>query len=851
MRFLFRLLIAVLLAAGARAADTVKIAPPPAWVVVRAIDPLPATPPADASYGYDYLILDHQVMVSEQATYTHNVYRVTSEGSLQSASRLALNFDPAYEAVTLHHVRVIRDGRAEDRLAGTPVKIIQQERDLDRHLLNGELTALMVLEDIRVGDVIDYAYTRRGWNPVFDGRYFAWVDTGWPVPVRWRNYRLVMPAGRVPNIQPRGPQGRPPVLLNWVDRETLTLTQTDVTPIAGEKETPGWWESYPSIQISEFKDWSEVVNWAEPLFALPDVLPDTVQVEAARLTAGVSGEEAKAMALLRFVQQEIRYLGMELGTGSYRPSPPAVVLARRFGDCKDKVLLFCALARAAGLEARPAFVNTAYLDHVEDWLPTPQAFDHVIAMIPGPAGTERFVDPTLSYQQGGFATRGLPDYRRALVVRPGGGRFSTVGVPPQARAVTRVEERIESSAFDRPAEFHVRTIMTGLAADDARAEFAGNTLAEIGKSYLNYYAAMMPGITATKPPHLTDDPADNRVTIEESYAVPDLWKKNETGRWAAEFTPKLVLDRATRPGTTIRTTPLAVAYPGKIELTTTVHLPEEWRITPDKQTMESDGFRGTVSSSGQGREIVLRYSWESLADHVQPDRVAAHVAALTKFRDALGYSLTYKPASVRQAAPVTQAPAFRINWLIVLVALVVLAAGIWVICRVHGRAAQMPPLLLEPGSARLTGLGGWLILVAIGLVVTPLRLLFLVGWTQRHIFSQDVWEAVTLPGGAAYQEWLGPLIINEVAGNLAVLVLGCWALVLFFRRHRFFPRVFITMSVLGLVLVVCDAVAAHYLITGTDNTGDTWMEIGRSLMQVCVWVPYMLLSKRVKYTFTR
>jgi hypothetical protein len=37
--------------------------------------------------------------------------------------------------------------------------------------------------------------------------------------------------------------------------------------------------------------------------------------------------------------QEIRYTGLELGSGAYRPTPPAEVLRRRYGDCKDKTLL--------------------------------------------------------------------------------------------------------------------------------------------------------------------------------------------------------------------------------------------------------------------------------------------------------------------------------------------------------------------------------------------------------------------------------------------------------------------------------------------------------------------------------
>lgn len=829
------------------AAETVRLGPPPEWAKVRSTAELPATPETDAGHGYDYLILDMQVMLSEQAAYMHNVYRVTNDGALQSAARLTLDFNPAHEELTLHHLRVIRDGQAADRLAATPVKIIQQERDLDRHMLNGELIALLVLEDIRVGDVIDYAITRRGWNPVFGGRYSAWISTGWSVPVRWRNFQLIAPAGRAIAVQSHGPRVCQPVREMVDGHEVITWTESNVAPIAGEKETPDWHTAYPSIQLSEFSTWGEVVRWAEPLYSVPDPLPEVVRAEAERLTIGLLGAEEKALALLRFVQQEIRYLGMQLGTGTHRPSPPDQVLARRFGDCKDKVLLFCSLARALGLTAYPALVHTDYLDHIERWLPTPQAFDHVIAVLVLAGGEERWFDPTLSHQAGGFATRAVPDYRSALVVRPGGKSFSVVRVPPGARTATRVEEVFTSTAFDQPAKFLVRTVFTGRLADSTRAEFSGNTPEEIGKNYLNYYASAMPGITADMLPKMIDDPVRNRVTVEESYSVPELWTKGEKGRLTAEFVPKQLLNYAVRPAVTLRTTPLAVSHPDFFEIITTVQLPEDWPVTPESQVMESDAFRGTINITGKGSQAVMKYSWESLADHVVPDRVAQHVAAVNGFRNAVGYTFNYTPPKSNAGIWPT-----RVNWLLVLISFLAVAAGIFLIRLVHARMPALPPMLATPGPARLTGLNGWLALVGFGLVISPMRLLAILATEHRHSFDQDVWEAMTVPSGASYQEWLGLLIVGEIVGNLIMLTLVLWAATLFFRRHRIFPRVFIGMSVYSLLLVAGDMIVVNRLIvTPPEDPMVSYRELMRSIVHAVIWIPYMLISKRVRNTFTR
>jgi len=60
-------------------------------------------------------------------------------------------------------------------------------------------------------------------------------------------------------------------------------------------------------------------------------------------------------------------------------------------------------------------------------------------------------------------------------------------------------------------------------------------------------------------------------------------------------------------------------------------------------------------------------------------------------------------------------------------------------------------------------IGGWLILVGIGVVFTPLKIIFLLSTTYPPLFSDGAWEAITTVGSEAYSPIWGPLIIGEVA----------------------------------------------------------------------------------------
>ena len=120
------------------------------------------------------------------------------------------------------------------------------------------------------------------------------------------------------------------------------------------------------------------------------------------------------------MQDDIRYTGLEIGAGAYRPSPPAVVLERRFGDCKDKVLLFVTLMRALGFESHPALVHSELGRGIAERVPGPGAFDHAIAKLRW-KGRDYWLDATTSGQGGTLATLAQADFGLALVLAPARG----------------------------------------------------------------------------------------------------------------------------------------------------------------------------------------------------------------------------------------------------------------------------------------------------------------------------------------------------------------------------------------------------------------------------------------------
>jgi hypothetical protein len=179
---------------------------PPDWVEHVAVDVRASPPATEISGGIDYLLADQQLRVGPRGEerFVHFAKRIVNEAGLESASQLSVSFDPSYESVELHYLRLRRGGAVLDRLARGRVELVQRESELEAQIYDGALQAHTFVEDLRVGDVVEYAYTLRGANPVMQGRLSDSFSVEWSVPLRHQRYRLLWPRERTLLVRNHG-----------------------------------------------------------------------------------------------------------------------------------------------------------------------------------------------------------------------------------------------------------------------------------------------------------------------------------------------------------------------------------------------------------------------------------------------------------------------------------------------------------------------------------------------------------------------------------------------------------------------------------------------------------------------
>ncbi len=657
MRSVLRLLLAwaCLVTGQGLAHGAAKAAPDfgpvPAWVERIGVDLSAPVPVDQIRDGIHFLLSDQQMRVNgtTREQYRHSARKAVNLQGVESIANVAISFDPSYQTLVLHAITLHRGTQQFSRLVRSAVRVLQREKELDYLIYDGSMTANLFLEDVRVGDTVEIAYTLRGHNPVFGQRHFGQFDLQWQVPVHQVRARLMWPT-KDPmafNYRNGASQGQPSESSGF--RE-MRWRADQTVPIQVEKDLPAWYDPYPHVQWASFKDWAEVAQWAEPLYRPPGTVAPPVQHEIDRIAKAHLATDERLVESLRFVQRNIRYLGIEVGAGSHAPTDPATVLARRFGDCKDKTLLLLTLLQGLGIEARAALVSTQSRQGVADQLASPGPFNHVLvrARI---AGTDYWVDPTLAPQEGKLSAISQPRLGLALVIDA-----ATTGLQAIALADASVKKKRVRSVYDvtagldKPVQFTVTTVSEGASAESLRAVIGRSNTEQLQRDYQNFYAKDYPGITIVAPIRIDDDLRNNRLTVTERYAIDRFWIRNaETGRQTANVESHEIWDYLKLPREAIRTQPLALDHPQDFEMVTVVQLPENWPLKPESQQITDPAFHFSHQLRVEPRVLTLTDQFRSLKDHVPPGDIERHLANLRQARDMIGLSL-YKDATAATPA---------------------------------------------------------------------------------------------------------------------------------------------------------------------------------------------------------
>jgi len=243
-------------------------------------------------------------------------------------------------------------------------------------------------DDADVGAVFAYSYTledrsifsQTDWAfqnslPVITSRYNLTLPEGWRAEAVTFNHAAVEP--RINGSNYTWELSNLPAIPD----EPLSPSLTHLVPRLAVSYFPP--ANSQQLSIKTFSKWGDVAAWMSELEDPQVIIDDALTRKANELTATARTEYDKIRAIANYVQN-IQYISIQTGLGrggGYRPHSSAEVLAKSYGDCKDKANLMRAMLKVVGIDAIPISIYSGDPNYVRASWPSPQQFNHCIIAV--------------------------------------------------------------------------------------------------------------------------------------------------------------------------------------------------------------------------------------------------------------------------------------------------------------------------------------------------------------------------------------------------------------------------------------------------------------------------------------
>lgn len=818
-------------------ASDYQISPVPQWVKTVVIDPsIPHSDPEDI--GIDYLLSDMQTKVEPSAItyFEHRIKKVLRSESIQDIANIEIDFNPQHETVFLHNVSILRGDKIVKQNLSKNIKILQREKQLDNRVFTGEKSVLILLEDVRVGDIIDYSYSIKNYDPRRLRDFYQGIHIIYSQPIVQKSYRLLWPKDRPLTIKNHNTNKKPKVKENEYEQE-YTWDFKNIDEIKVEENTPYWYIPWGWIEVATSRSWNDVATIQSQNYRTPENISKELKHFIADIQKEHKNPEDQLIAAIRFVQDEIRY--MSISDQTHLPSDPSLVFQRRYGDCRDKSLLTLTILKELGIKAFPALVDTDEGKALNEIVPRYSAFNHVIVLV-NLNGKSYWFDPTVSHERGDLENIAQPNYGYALVLDPKTTTLTQFPTPLPTNSSLMVYEAIDlTKGFEEPALFKVKTIYKGKEANIQREWLSTQTKEKLKEKYLNYYKESYASIAAMDGFKIEDDLKKNEITMLENYKI---MKPGESVSGEGKGNNKLVLwyyvnelrsyyrDNITLP----RLMPISVLHPSLFIKNIEIRLPEsEWDLVPEKIMVKDSSFTFMKSTQFDKNKYSIFYQYVSHDDHVKPEKASEYNDNVTKLKNEWSGGINNGSESNDS-----------INWPVLVLTLL-----LTIICSVACFKVYFYKLKKKvdvPADPQYQGIRGWLIIPAISLSITPLIAIKQIVESFPIAYSMNTWSLLSNASIAGYHPLKATYLLTILYVMIAECILSALLLFLFFKKKRIFPLLFISYIWVDIILVLFMERANQALLN--EPLSSLPQSIGMIIGSI-IWTVYFLKSKRVKATF--
>jgi len=499
----------------------------PRWIKRREIDfedesSHPGSP-------HFFLLADYQEQVKDDEIrgYFRYVQKINDSSKLEDASIFLRGLRAGNECLIFHRVDLIRNGCRISALNPENISTYRRERSLRKHIINNRITVCHSIDDLRVGDVIDFQVTHLEYateHPIAVKQYWSRFELDWNCIVLKQKIRIVNRSKRTLVLHhhaiEEGKEKNSYVELK--PEQECERHYADLVPKSIPDTAPDWLRP-DFLLVTPVASWSQISRYYHDIFvdaAICDGDLDCGTIDRIKLT-GIKCIDA--LHIIRFVKNEIRYQCESDGIYSHTPKSPYYILRKGAGDCKGKSNLLVVLLSSIGVIANPVLVNTRIGNALNHYKPSAYHFNHVIIRVEMAAKTYYF-DPTMQHQAGDFEHAAQLDLGYGLNLTATGEDL--VKLPRDiSRKLFEIRHRFDfREAGKGSGSVTITRKFLAQHADRIRSYIASSEITDVQKDYFERAEGDYELELLTVKPFtvVKDDANTNLLITEEQYEITNM-----------------------------------------------------------------------------------------------------------------------------------------------------------------------------------------------------------------------------------------------------------------------------------------------------------------------------------------
>ncbi|MGI4851617.1 MAG: DUF3857 domain-containing transglutaminase family protein [Janthinobacterium lividum] len=557
--------------------DHIYITEIPAWVKVHPLPKYDSDDPYLVNFtsGFVSLLVSKQVNLCEdnKIFFSQTAYKINNRQVLNSLNDIDIDYNPQYtQGINFHYIRIIRNNEIIDALDISRMHIMRREKDLENKIITGLLTCHYVIPGLKVGDIIDYAYSMEVTNPSFEMENYSinvlFDSTKFQTLYTFLDdYRLLWPPKReyfvknLPNF--------PLKVIKQGDAISFEIQFKCPTVTVYQENVPSSYiEKNQFFSISSEENWTRIAQLREKYYKVPSQFSDNLNEYIEILNSKNYEPHQLVTEVLDFCANEIIYTSNSELLFSNIPDDPSIVYERRYGDCKDKCFLCISILKSLGIEAYVAVVNTDAFQALDAFAPNPNAFNHVVVCV-FLKGENFWLDPTIPYQGKSLKNGFKMPFMQALIFKGEQSELINYECMPLENPEAVIEENFD---FTDPAKiiYSISTLYRYNLAQKVRSSYITLGDKESSEHCLSFIQKYYPSAQLYKDLSTKDNYDDNEILMIESYIIENIYEKyQDNNLYARTFFTEI--DRFLRPFKDdegyIRENPLTITFPEHIKCT--------------------------------------------------------------------------------------------------------------------------------------------------------------------------------------------------------------------------------------------------------------------------------------------